>query len=988
VVPRVDVIEADVEERRERLAVAHRRHHDERVTDADLGRASGRDLARGAAFIAMAECPMMSRERGTRTRTGQCHRPVRDIVARARRRLRRPGIDFAGDAMVSVLALVRGRGRRVRAGAAALAVGAALVTLGVTRSAPAGEYHDVSFSDDFDRAPGPVGAGWSALRGDWSIRAGSAVAGGRPERVLADDGLTVAAAFRVTTTLTLAVPAGTGRSWAGVATNIVNHGDGTQSFYSLRVGQRAADGNTALWQLVRIDHSASADESSLLAGGGVTAPPGTTLQLTVESAARGTALAVRVTGSGVANPVDRTVGLRQLDRLAGGQAGLYSQDGTMPLLGFAMLTTTQPAYVSFVDDFQRADGPVGNGWEPGRGAWSIVQGVAVPAGTSERVMYPRGITLGSTFVLRASLALPATPPGYRPWAGIAFNLRDNGDGTQTYYVLRVGQAQENGNTALWQVLRMNRSVATLLKAGSLTAPPGSRLNLSVVGRNRGTGVELGITGAGLVPVDQYVGFPLGDILAGGRAGLYSNQGSVGLDNFSLDTTTEAANPPTGFVPLDCSPTARGDYPLPSANETVDPEVVEVDHTWAGQSVGQEILTSGNDQYVAYYNASRVMTVAKRTLPSTTWTYRALDSVLGWDSHNYVTMALDSTGNLHVAGDMHAVPLVYFRTTRPGDIATLTRVPTMVDAGVENSVTYPRFFTDPAGTLMFSYRNGASGDGSTYYDRYDTVSRTWSSLLSTPLTNGEGLRSAYEEGPSRGPDGFYHLGLVWRDTPDAGSSSMPSYLRSPDLVHWQDSAGNPVALPATYATADVIDPVPIDGGVLNGYLKLGFDAAGKLVMTYAKYDENLTNQLYAARPDGHGGWRSVQLTHWTGRWEISGAGSLGNVPFQLRRGASPLPDGNLRIDYQCGATGRSLVVNPDSLAVVADVPTPQLPPAITTVQSDFPGMGVRYAFSPTSSGRYVLRWESLGPHNDLPLPPESTPSPQPLRVYFLRTGSAG
>jgi hypothetical protein len=40
-----------------------------------------------------------------------------------------------------------------------------------------------------------------------------------------------------------------------------------------------------------------------------------------------------------------------------------------------------------------------------------------------------------------------------------------------------------------------------------------------------------------------------------------------------------------------------------------------------------------------------MTVAQRTVDSDTWTVQRLDSVIGWDSHNYVTMAVDEAGHL-------------------------------------------------------------------------------------------------------------------------------------------------------------------------------------------------------------------------------------------------------------------------------------------------------------------------------------------------------
>ena len=54
-----------------------------------------------------------------------------------------------------------------------------------------------------------------------------------------------------------------------------------------------------------------------------------------------------------------------------------------------------------------------------------------------------------------------------------------------------------------------------------------------------------------------------------------------------------------------------------------------------------LVTRGDRQFAAYYDTNRNMTVASRTLGSTTWTFTRLPTVLGWDSHNYVAMALDS-----------------------------------------------------------------------------------------------------------------------------------------------------------------------------------------------------------------------------------------------------------------------------------------------------------------------------------------------------------
>lgn len=139
-------------------------------------------------------------------------------------------------------------------------------------------------------------------------------------------------------------------------------------------------------------------------------------------------------------------------------------------------------------------------------------------------------------------------------------------------------------------------------------------------------------------------------------------------------------------------------PLSVAQQTapVNPDLnagitnLDVAQVWSGQPLGFALLTHGDQQYVAYYAPDRHMTVAQRTLGEREWHYTTLPTVVGWDSHNYVTMALDSKGYVHVAGNMHVVPLIYFRSTRPGDAASLVRVPAMTGHN-EMHVTYPLFF---------------------------------------------------------------------------------------------------------------------------------------------------------------------------------------------------------------------------------------------------------------------------------------------------------
>ena len=113
------------------------------------------------------------------------------------------------------------------------------------------------------------------------------------------------------------------------------------------------------------------------------------------------------------------------------------------------------------------------------------------------------------------------------------------------------------------------------------------------------------------------------------------------------------------------------------NAADEGKVEAIDLVWSGHRVLFDFVGQGSHQVVAYYDASRQMSVAYRASPRSTWRYQKLPSYLGWDSHNAVVVGIDEAGYIHVTGNMHADPLVYFRSTRPFDVRTLKQEATMV-----------------------------------------------------------------------------------------------------------------------------------------------------------------------------------------------------------------------------------------------------------------------------------------------------------------------
>ena len=819
-------------------------------------------------------------------------------------------------------------------------------------------------TDDFERADGALGSSWISDRGTWSIASGAALASSATSNSVATYSPTpIALDYTVSARINI-VTTGTpsGSEWAGVAGNVLGTTASNLNYYLLRVTTGSGTGTNGRWQLLRMTNGTS---PSVLASGTMVAAYGTQLDLTLTRTGNSLRSQV-VDAASSATLADQTYTTAD-PAVTGGRAGMYSNSGNLRAQSWS-LSTTVPA----ADDFERADGALGSSWTSDRGTWSIASGAALASSaTSNSVATYSPLPLGDNYTVSARVNIVTTgTPGGSEWVGVVGNLQGTTASSLNYYVLRVTTGSGTGTNGRWQLLRMTNSTsAGVLASGTIVAAYGTQLDLTLTRTGNSLRSQVIDAASSATLADQtYTMAVLDPSVVGGRSGLYSNSGNLRAQTWSLSTTTPAASPPG---PLNCAPGGES-YTYPDPNLSVV-STSTVGSTWAGMQVTQRLLTDGNDQYVAYYAVNRGLTVAKHTIGGA-WTYKTLPSTLGWDSHNYVSLGLDRDGNLHVAGNMHNVPLVYFRTTVPGDISTLVRVTNMVDAATESSVTYPEFVNRSDGSLVFDYREGGSGDGVTYFDVYNESTSSWSHLVSTPMFDGNGSASnpsgtwsSYFQGPTKGPDGWFHMIWVWRDTPDAATNSMLTYAKSQDLVNWVTNNGTPLATPFKYGQGDVIDPVPDYGGLLNGNAKIGFDASGNVLVTYHKYDAQGLSQVYAARPTASGTWQISQITNWTGRWSFGGSGSLN---FQVAmQGSHVLSNGDISVDFFCnGTSGKQSIIIDSSLNRIAQVPSQPLPASVTTVTGTFPGLEVDLQndlAGATADGQYVLRWETLPGNDDQP-----------------------
>ena len=298
--------------------------------------------------------------------------------------------------------------------------------------------------------------------------------------------------------------------------------------------------------------------------------------------------------------------------------------------------------------------------------------------------------------------------------------------------------------------------------------------------------------------------------------------------------------------------------------------------WARSSVNAVIFRTaslashGSTQYAAYYDDSAHVVLAKRGIGDTTWTIARTPYTNDVsDAHNAIAIAVDGSGVLHVAWAEHNKALHYARAVRAGSL--VLGPPEPMTGQREERVTYPQFYSLPAGDLLFVYRDGQSGSGDVLLDRYDVRRRAWR-VLQHPLIAGEGKRNAYVNQLAIDARGGWHLSWVWRDSPDVASNHDVLYARSADEGRtWHTSSGAAYSLPITAATAEVAWAVP-PGSELINQTSGAVDRNGRpLIATYWRDAGSEVPQLRLVWHDGRR-WRASRVGDRTLAFRLSGGGT--------------------------------------------------------------------------------------------------------------------
>lgn len=348
-------------------------------------------------------------------------------------------------------------------------------------------------------------------------------------------------------------------------------------------------------------------------------------------------------------------------------------------------------------------------------------------------------------------------------------------------------------------------------------------------------------------------------------------------------------------------------------------VVDVADGWARNSVNavvfrkNSLVTHGDEQYIAFYDADAHVVLGKRRLGSSAWTLKTTPyQGNARDAHNSISLMVDGAGYLHVAWDHHNNALRYARSRQPGGLDLTDKL--SMTGQDERSVTYPEFHRQPDGGLLFLYRDGGSGRGNLVINRYDPAAQAWTRLHAN-LISGEGRRNAYWQAFTD-HRGTVHLSWVWRESPDVASNHDLAYARSRDGgLTWETSEGRPYALPITAASAEYAARIPQNSELIN-QTSMSADRDGNpYIASYWRRAGSAVPQYQIVYRRG-GAWREMELGFRRTSFTLGGAGTKA-IPIARPQVMVNLQDGTALLVFRDAERGSKV-----SVARIADFATPR------------------------------------------------------------------
>ncbi|RZL44554.1 MAG: neuraminidase, partial [Pedobacter sp.] len=157
-----------------------------------------------------------------------------------------------------------------------------------------------------------------------------------------------------------------------------------------------------------------------------------------------------------------------------------------------------------------------------------------------------------------------------------------------------------------------------------------------------------------------------------------------------------------------------------------------DNGWAKNTVNtvvfrkNSLTTFQNTQYASYYDDEQFVVLAKRNIANGKWEVeRTQYKGDATDAHKSISIIVDGDGFLHIAWGQHGNNLNYAKSLAPNSLKLGVKESML--RLKENKVSYPEFYNLKNGDLLFSYRDGSSGNGGLMMNKYDIKTKKWHRL---------------------------------------------------------------------------------------------------------------------------------------------------------------------------------------------------------------------------------------------------------------------
>ena len=229
---------------------------------------------------------------------------------------------------------------------------------------------------------------------------------------------------------------------------------------------------------------------------------------------------------------------------------------------------------------------------------------------------------------------------------------------------------------------------------------------------------------------------------------------------------------------------------------------------ADQIITSRTISGTKYQVLAFWNNAGLLTFGKRADSGAgfgSWSYytTAIAVTADFDNHETISIAIDSTGIVHVCYDNRNDALRYRRSD--ASVATwaggLTSGLAFTSSN-EAEVTYAILFEDSAGEIYVTYRDGGAGDGDQYLKKYNTGTSTWADATGTTaglIMDGQSHTPDWSPYLYRAPEidstGLMHFVWTWRQEGPTASDENVSHARyNPSTGAWTTLGGTSLTAP--------------------------------------------------------------------------------------------------------------------------------------------------------------------------------------------------